>query len=90
MGTWNITFYTLVLHPVARKDQYSINNHQSQPIPLSVITYLLFHTTCFGLHAGHHQVLLTKLQAKDQLLILILVATGGYLLNTELVRLAHS
>jgi hypothetical protein len=36
-----------------------------------LLSYLLFHTTSFGLHAGHHQVLHH----------LELVATGGYLLN---------
>jgi hypothetical protein len=43
----NEEFYSLVLHPVARKDQYSINNHQSQPIPLpvfSLYTVFLFET----------------------------------------------
>jgi hypothetical protein len=61
------SFYSLVLHPVARKDQYSINNRQSQPIPFKCIIlfvpYYMFRPTLLailsetpddGLHVGRN------------------------------------
>jgi hypothetical protein len=66
--------YSLVQHPVARKDQYSTNKPPVATNSLSsVFIFLLSHTTCFGLHAGHHQVLINKIT--DPWFVILLINT---------------